>query len=96
MLVQSTPATGSPTSDNARYLIVVARDQLDLWRYLKQNLREYTNLEVVLDRRHGGRWQWAQMRELQDRGADRRTLGNEADLTPRSFVIVPKGLRSEA
>jgi hypothetical protein len=96
MLLESTPATTSPPLDQARYLIIVARDQMDLWRYLRQNLAEYQNLEVVLDRRHGGRWQWTQMRQFEDRGTDRRTPSSEADLTPRSFVIVPKGLGSVA
>ena len=96
MLLEGKPATTNPTSDRSRYLIIVARDQPDLWRYLTQNLAEDTGLEVVLDRRHGGRWQWTQMRQFEDRGTDRRTPGNDADLSPRSFVIVPRGLGGAA
>ena len=74
----------------ARYLIIVARDQPDLWRHLTQNTGEYEGIEFVLDRRHGGRVRWAQMRALQERGTDRRRpLGVDEDLHHRAFVIVP-------
>jgi hypothetical protein len=75
----------------ARYLIIVARDQTELWRYLTQNIAEYRGVEVLLDRRHEGRWQWLQMRDMQQRGADRRSGSSvDNDLRHRAFVIISR------
>jgi hypothetical protein len=88
---------GSPASpmqtfpDRRRYLIVVARDQSDLWRSLRQTLAKSDGIEAILDRRHGGAWQWTQSRQYQDRGADRRRPStSEVDLRTRAFLIVPR------
>ena len=72
-----------------RYLIVVSREQPDLWRHLRQLFTDIDGVNIVLDRRHGGRWQWAQSRAFEERDEDRRrprTL--DAGLSHRSFVIV--------
>jgi hypothetical protein len=61
-----------PRTSRPRYLIVVARDQPDLWRHLQASIGELTGVDVVLDRRYGGRWQWAKSREYERHGLDRR------------------------
>ncbi len=87
----TTLVAGQLRTDRARYLVIVARDQPDLLRHLKQTLTEFHGVEVILDRRHGGRWQWTQSRERQDQDADRRLMANrESDLGNRSFLIIPQ------
>jgi hypothetical protein len=82
-------STGQPQTHRPRYLIIVSRDQPDLWRHLRQLLTGVDGVDVVLDRRHGGRWQWSQSLEYQERGADRRRPSNpEMGFSQRSFVIV--------
>lgn len=71
------------------YLIVVSRDQPDLWRHLRQMFTGIGGVDVVLDRRHGGRWQWAQSRAFEERNDDRRRAHTmDTSLSHRSFVIV--------
>jgi len=83
------PVAGKPETRRARYLIVVSREQPDLWRHLRQMFTGIRGVDVVLDRRHGGRWQWAQSRAHEERGEDRRRPRSlEAGLAHRSFVIV--------
>ena len=77
------------TSGGARVLVVVARDQPDLWWYLTRDFLRFKGVEVILDRRQGGWWQRAQARELQERGADRRGPSrSETDLRSRAFMII--------
>jgi hypothetical protein len=86
---ESAPPTGQSETRRARYLIVVSRDQPDLWRHLRQMLTGVDGIQVVLDRRHGGRWQWSQSRGYEERGADRRRpASSQATFGRRSFVIV--------
>lgn len=72
-----------------RYLLIVARNQPDLWLYLKNNFAGDEKVEVILDRRRGERRQRIQAHESERRRAERRRQPNlEKDLTYRSFVIV--------
>jgi hypothetical protein len=74
-----------------RKLVVVARDQFDLWWQLCQALTTADGVEVVLDRRQGGRWQWAESQQRQERGRDRRhSLHGEGDLSGRAFLVFPR------
>lgn len=85
------PSCAEPhrTAQRSRYLIIVSRDQPDLWRHLRQLLTDADGFEVVLDRRHGGRWQWSQSAAFQERGADRRRAHDpRVGFAQRSFVIV--------
>jgi len=90
----STPGGGTPfegriETRRPRYLIVVSREQPDLCRHLRQLFTGIDGVNIVLDRRHGGRWQWAQSRAYEERGEDRRRPRNpDAGLSYRSFVIV--------
>ena len=80
---------GRHESRRPRYLIVVSREQPDLWRHLRQLFTGIDGVSIVLDRRHGGRWQWAQSRACEERGEDRRRPRHaDAGLSHRSFVIV--------
>ncbi len=72
-----------------RYLLIVARNQPDLWQYLKNNFAGDEKVEVILDRRRGERRQRVQAHEPERRRAERRREpGLDKDLTYRSFVIV--------
>ena len=74
-----------------RKLVVVAREQFDLWWQLCQALTTVDGVEVVLDRRQGGRWQWAESQQRQERGRDRRYSPNgESDLSGRAFRVFPR------
>jgi len=74
-----------------RKLVVVARDQFDLWWQLCQAFTKVDGVEVVLDRRQGGRWQWAESQQLRERGRDRRDPPNgESDLAGRAFRVFPR------
>jgi len=72
-----------------RYLIVVARDQPDLWRHLRQSVGEIKGVDVVLDRRHGGRRVYARSWEYEQPGMERRRAADAARwLSCRSVIIV--------
>ena len=72
-----------------RYLLIVARNQPDLWRYLKDNFAGDEKVEVILDRRRGERRQRVQLREPERRQGERRRQPSiDKDLTYRFFVIV--------
>jgi hypothetical protein len=83
-------STAEPSAEEARErkLVVVARDQFDLWWQLSQALTKVVEVEVVLDRRQGGRWQWSESQQYQDRGRDRRGSSNRgSDLAGRAFQV---------
>jgi hypothetical protein len=84
------PSSGQPEAQRPRYVIVVERDQPDLWRHLRQSLRGLEGVDLVLDRRRGGRWRWARSWEYQERGADRRRASDDVEtrLSHHSVVVV--------
>ena len=72
-----------------RYLLIVARNQPDLWHYLKNNFAGDEKVEVILDRRRGERRRRIQSHEPERRQDKRRRQPSlDKDLTFRSFVIV--------
>ena len=74
-----------------RKLVVVARDQFDLWWQLCQALTTVDGVEVVLDRRQGARWQWTESQQRQERGRDRRdSSSGKSDLSGRAFRVFPR------
>ena len=82
-----------------RYLLIVARNQPDLWHYLKRNFAGDEKVEVILDRRRGERRQRIQPHEPERRRADRRHQPSLAhDLSYRFLAIVrqPQGIRETA
>ena len=79
-----------------RYLLIVTRNQPDLWRYLKDNFAGDAKVEVILDRRLAERRQRVQPHDPERRQADRRRPGLDNDLRYRSLVIArqPQGVLS--
>jgi len=72
-----------------QYLLIVARNQPDLCRYLTNNFAGDEKVEVILDRRLGQRRQRVQPHELERRKGERRRQPSlDKDLTYRLFVIV--------
>ena len=70
-------------------LIVVAREQRELWRSLVHEFKEVEQIQILLDRRHGERrLPWGPV--VYDRRArDRRSLPRlEDDLHARQYVLV--------
>ena len=85
-LLEARPALGK-----VRYLIIVARDQPDLWRALARHIVGDEGVQVILDRRRWPRRRREETREPDRRGADRRqTPRIERDLRHRSFVLVDR------
>jgi hypothetical protein len=72
-------------------LIIVARDQPDLWQALVGQFAGNTKVQVLQDRRRWGRRQRVQTYEPDRRGLDRRRPPRlEHDVRCRSFVIIPQ------
>jgi hypothetical protein len=53
-------------------VIVVARDETDLWHHLRQSLMGFDGVDLVLDRRQGGRLATTQAWADEKPGTDRR------------------------
>jgi hypothetical protein len=71
-----------------RTLIIVARDEPELWQSLKAQFAADETVEVILDRRLRERRQRIQACEPDRRGADHRLWRIETDLRSRRYVIV--------
>ena len=85
------PLPAGMQAGEGRKLVVVARDQFDLWWQLCQALTTADGVEVVLDRRQGGRWQWAESQQRQERGRDRRHSPMERVTSAgRAFLVFPR------
>jgi hypothetical protein len=81
----STPATQTAV----RGLLIVARDQIELCRSLKQAFGDSERVTVLLDRRQGERRHGIQPVTADRRGIDRRSLPHiEDDLRLRKYVLV--------
>ncbi len=71
------------------YLIIVARDQPDLWVAIQRQFAAYTRVQVLQDRRRSERRQRFQRYEPERRRVDRRRpLPIENDLAWRPYLIV--------
>ena len=89
MPVDSTSPGAQPTRDTVRYLIIVARDQPDLWRSLKEHFAASEDVELILDRRQEERRQRVHTHEPDRRARDRRRPPSiETDVRSRQYVIV--------
>jgi hypothetical protein len=74
---------------NVRGLIIVSRDQPDLWQALTQEFGQSQEIRVLLDRRQGERRKDNQAHAPDRRGADRRSLPRiEDDVRSRQYVLV--------
>ena len=84
---------GMPTerggTTSPRYLVIVSREELDLWRHVAQYLGEFQGVQVLLDRRKRERRQRGQPVALERRRADRRRPPTaEGDLRGQPFLLV--------
>lgn len=72
-----------------RGLIIVSRDQPDLWQALSREFGQSQEIRVLLDRRQGERRKDNQTHTPDRRGADRRSLPRiEDDVRSRQYVLV--------
>ncbi len=78
-------------------MIIVARDQLDLWHALTQQLAAHEDVLILLDRRRRERRQSVRAYAPDRRGSDRRSMPRiEDDVRSRQYVLVrPKRRRFE-
>ncbi|MBP1778961.1 MAG: hypothetical protein H6Q86_4972 [candidate division NC10 bacterium] len=78
-----------PKSNIVRGLIIVARDQPDLWRTLMREFGQSQEIRVLLDRRQGERRKEDQSYVPDRRGVERRSLPRiEDDVRSRQYVLV--------
>jgi hypothetical protein len=78
-----------PKGNVVRGLIIVARDQRDLWRTLTQEFGQSQEIRILLDRRQGERRKENQFYAPDRRGTDRRSLPRiEDDVRSRQYVLV--------
>lgn len=90
MPVDSGPLKTQPAGHRIRCLFIVARDQLDLWGYLRRDFAEDEEVQVILDRRQWKRRQRVHSHDPERRREDRRRRkpSVDTDLRYRSFVIL--------
>ena len=78
-----------PKGNFVRGLIIVARNQPDLWRTLTQEFGQSQEIRILLDRRQGERRKDNQSYVPDRRGIDRRSLPRiEDDVRSRQYVLV--------
>lgn len=73
-----------------RGVLVVRREQSELFEYLKEHFGDEPSIEVLLDRRSGERRRAEQEPRSDRRHSDRRTLPPDTWHTP-GYVLVPTG-----
>ncbi len=72
-----------------RGLIIVSRDQPELWEALKREFGQSDEIRVILDRRRGERRMMDGVDVPNRRGRDRRNMPRiEDDLRTRKYVLV--------
>lgn len=87
MAVESGSPKPQPTGI-IRALVVVPRDQPDLWQSLTQHFSANEDVQVLLDRHQGERRQRVQVYEADRRGSDRRRPPSiENHVSYRQYVI---------
>jgi hypothetical protein len=71
-----------------RCLVIVARDESDLWFYLTRDLPYPGVLNVHLDRRREERRHWTRPQEPDRRCVDRRACGIDSHLHRHGFAVI--------
>jgi hypothetical protein len=70
-------------------LIIVAREQRELWRSLVREFRDVAQIQILLDRRYGERRAPREPVAYDRRARDRRSLPrSEDELHARQYVLV--------
>ena len=89
MLERISKERGVPTHEAVRSLIIVAREQRELWCSLVHEFKHVEQIQVLLDRRHGERRTPSGPVTYDRRARDRRSLPRlEDDLRARQYVLV--------
>ena len=80
---------GMGAHPGALSVIIVAREQQDLWRSLVHEFQDVTQIQILLDRRHGERRRPRGPVAFDRRGRERRSLPRlEDDLHARPYLLV--------
>ena len=88
MPVDTNSLQSSPTRPAVLNLLIVARDQLKLYRRLQRRLGDRTGVAIFFDRREEGRRQAVQPVPVERRQAERRsTLHPMNDLRRRKYIF---------
>ena len=88
MLDWSHVGHGGRTPPNVQSLLIVARDQLDLWRALVQEFQDAEDIRILLDRRAGERRTARSPVASERRASERRSLPRlEANPHARQHVL---------
>jgi hypothetical protein len=88
---------GVPTHQAVRSLIIVAREQQDLWRSLVHEFQDVERIQVLLDRRHGERRTPRGAVAYDRRARERRSLPLEPRMPdPMSRSGDPVAIKGEA
>ena len=89
ILITNTPTLDQPMQRHGvRSLLIVARDQPDLWDALQRELGDHPDLELILDRRRGERRQSRSPMAAENRRRERRSLPHlEDDLRVRQYLL---------
>lgn len=78
-----------PAGTTVRGLIIVSRDQPELWKALTQEFGQSQEIRVLLDRRYGERRKQERPSASERRSIERRGLTRiEDDLRFRQYVLV--------
>lgn len=89
MPVTKSVLNAQPAGKTVRGLIIVARNQPDLWETLAREFGHGEEIRVLLDRRHGERRKEDRLHAPDRRSAERRNLLHiEDDLRSRQYVLV--------
>lgn len=89
MLQPISSAWRVPSQKKVLSLIIVAREQRELWRSLVDEFRNVEQIQILLDRRHGERRTPRGPVAYDRRTRERRSLPRlEDDLHARQYVLV--------
>lgn len=78
-----------PTGTTVRGLIIVSREQPELWKALIREFGQSEEIRILLDRRHGERRTQNRLCTPERRSIERRALTRiEDDLRCRQYVLV--------
>jgi hypothetical protein len=80
--------SAQPGAATVRGLIIVSRDQPELWETLAREFGRSQEIRVILDRRYGERRKAEQSYAPDRRGSERRSMPRiEEDLRARQYVL---------
>lgn len=89
MLEQISTTREAPSRKKVLSLIIVAREQQELWRSLVDEFRTVEQIQILLDRRYGERRTPREPVAYDRRTRERRSLPRlEDDLHARQYVLV--------